>query len=66
MKLTFSLNCRVWKIECKRSSHPSLRYAIVKAFWKELTIMGTLCFVNDVVVRLTLPFLLGNLLTYFR
>lgn len=28
--------------------------------------MGILCFFNDVVVRLILPFLLENLLSYFR
>ncbi|KAJ6650180.1 Cystic fibrosis transmembrane conductance regulator [Pseudolycoriella hygida] len=57
---------RIWTDECKKCDRPSLKYAVAKLFWKELTVMAVICFVNDVVICLTLPFLLGNLLNYYR
>lgn len=58
--------CRKWRDECKKKAKPSLVRAAMKAFWPECLTMGILCFFNDVVVRLILPFLLENLLSYFR
>lgn len=57
---------RAWQNECKKKTKPSLVKAVVKAFWFEFTLMGFFCFLNDAVVRLILPFLLENLLSYFR
>lgn len=57
---------RAWQTECKKKTKPSLVRAVVKAFWFEFTLMGFFCFLNDAVVRLILPFLLENLLSYFR
>lgn len=57
---------RAWQDEVKNKAKPSLARAVVKAFWFEFIIMGILCFLNDAVVRLILPFLLQNLLSYFR
>lgn len=57
---------RTWQAECKRKTKPSLVRAVAKTFWTEFFLMGVLCFYNDVVVRLLLPFLLEQLLTYFR
>lgn len=57
---------RTWCDECKKKGKPSLVRAVAKAFWPEISIMGFLCFMNDVVVRLILPFLLEGLLSYFR
>lgn len=55
----------MWQIEYKKKK-PSLVRAIAKTFWFEIFIMGVLCFMNDVVARLILPFLLERLLSYFR
>ncbi|XP_031635983.1 multidrug resistance-associated protein 4-like [Contarinia nasturtii] len=57
---------KTWLEECKKKSKPSLVRAVVKAFWFELIIMGILSFLNDVVIRLIIPFLLEKLLSYFR
>lgn len=62
----FFLGYRTWSDECKKKGKPSLVRAVAKAFWSELSIMGLLCLMNDVVVRLILPFLLEGLLSYFR
>lgn len=45
---------------------PSLLKAIFKTFWREYAILGCICFVNDVFIRLSQPYLLGRLLLYFR
>lgn len=60
------ISFRTWRAECKQKTKPSLVRAVVKAFWFEFLIMGILCFFNDVIVRLVLPFLLKSLLSYFR
>lgn len=55
----------MWQIEYRKRK-PSLLRAVVKTFWLEILILGILCFMNDVVIRLILPFLLENLLEYFK
>lgn len=50
----------------QKKGRPSLIYAIVQTFWREYTLLGLICVINDVVIRLSQPFLLGQLLMYFR
>lgn len=57
---------REWHEECMKSEKPSLVRAIIKTFRFECLVMGILCFVNDVVLRLILPFYLEHLLLFFR
>ncbi|KAJ6642102.1 ATP-binding cassette subfamily C member 4 [Pseudolycoriella hygida] len=45
---------------------PSLTKAIVMTFWKNYLFLGILCVLNDIIIRLTQPYLLGQLLLYFR
>lgn len=56
---------RNWKKET-RSSKPSLMVAVFKTFWKEYALLTTICAINDVVLRIGQPLLLGQLLLYFR
>jgi ATP-binding cassette, subfamily C (CFTR/MRP), member 4 len=44
---------------------PSLIIAIAKTFWREYTVLGFIQFFNDIVIRLSQPFFLGMLLSYF-
>lgn len=58
---------RKWNKELEsESKNPSLVRATAKTFWKELLILATACFVNDVLIKVGQPFLLGKLLLYFR
>lgn len=56
---------RKWFDERKRKTSPSLMWAVAKAFWPELLVMGILCFISDIVVRLILPYQLEGLLSYY-
>lgn len=57
---------RNWQHEYKMKQKPSLVKVILKTFWCEIAVLGAFCFVTDVAVKLTMPFLLDNLLSYFR
>lgn len=57
---------RNWRVERKTKKSPSLVRAVMKTFWLEISIIGILHFVNQIVVRLTVPFILENLLSYYR
>lgn len=66
-KLKFeSFILRTWQVECKNQLKPSLTRAVLKTFWYELFIMGILCFISELVLRLALSFVLDNFLSYFR
>ena len=54
-----------WERQVKKKK-PSLLTAIVKSFRWEYTILGLFHAVNDLVIRLTQPLLLGKLLEYFK
>lgn len=45
---------------------PLLWRAIVKTFWPEYLLTGMLNLIFDIIAPITLPFLLKNLLEYFR
>lgn len=62
----FLIVYRKWHEECKKNVKPSLVRAIILTFPFECIMMGILCFINDVVLRLILPFYLEHLLLYFR
>ncbi|XP_070491925.1 probable multidrug resistance-associated protein lethal(2)03659 [Chironomus tepperi] len=49
----------------KSNKRPSLIKAITKTFWREYLVLGVYEFINDIVVRLSLPLFLGRLLDYF-
>ncbi|XP_015596918.1 multidrug resistance-associated protein 4 isoform X2 [Cephus cinctus] len=59
-----------WKIELENSKKcgkkPSLLKAIVRTFLWEYTILGIMQIVNEFVIRLGTPMLLGGLLRYFK
>lgn len=40
--------------------------AIAKLFWKEFLLLGVLCLINDVIIKITQPQLLRKFLLYFR
>lgn len=50
----------------QNTNKPSLLRAIFKTFWRELMITQLLYLMNDVIIRLVQPILLGELLLYFR
>ncbi|KAL7034207.1 hypothetical protein ACKWTF_007899 [Chironomus riparius] len=53
------------QINKSNSKRPSLIKAITKTFWREYLVLGVYEFINDIVVRLSLPLFLGRLLDYF-
>ncbi|XP_020296897.1 multidrug resistance-associated protein 4-like isoform X1 [Pseudomyrmex gracilis] len=59
-----------WKVELenskKRKRKPSLLITIFLTFLKEYSILGIIQVLNEFVIRLGTPFLLGGLLRYFR
>lgn len=57
---------RNWDAQVNGPGRPSLLKAICKTFWREYTYMGFLQIMNEFVVRLGQPILLGKLLFYFR
>lgn len=57
---------RKWREECDKKSKPSLLRALTKTFWPEYLLIGILNLCFDVVAPLIVPFLLKNLLEYFR
>lgn len=50
----------------KKSSKPSLLKAIAKLFWKEFLLLGILCLMNDVIIRIVQPQLLRQFLLHFK
>ncbi|KAK9297340.1 hypothetical protein QLX08_008913 [Tetragonisca angustula] len=61
---------RRWKIELenskKRRTNPSLLRAIFRTFLGEYTVLALMQILNEFVIRLGTPILLGGLLRYFR
>ncbi|KAG4079206.1 hypothetical protein HA402_004581, partial [Bradysia odoriphaga] len=57
---------RNWQVELKQKAKPSLARAVTKTFWLEIIVVGVLCFLNYIVFRLTLPYLLEIFLKYFN
>ncbi|KAJ6642101.1 ATP-binding cassette sub-family C member 4 [Pseudolycoriella hygida] len=55
-----------WRKQINGPGRPSLILAIVATFWREYLLLGLICAINDIFIRLAQPFLLGRLLTYFR
>ncbi|XP_062560530.1 ATP-binding cassette sub-family C member 4-like [Armigeres subalbatus] len=55
-----------WFEQQSGKGRPSLVKAIFKTFWWEYTILGFICVVNDIFIRLAQPIFLGWLLQYFR
>lgn len=65
----WNLNIRIhskWRDECKTKSNPSLLRAIGKAFWTDYVLLGFCTVLFDVVTPISFPFLLKELLEYFR
>lgn len=60
------LNCRKWREECENKSKPYLLRTIAQTFWPEYLLIGFVALLFDVVAPLSLPFLLKQLLEYFR
>lgn len=57
---------RNWNKQATRlKSRPLLR-VIFSTFWKDYAILSGFCFINDILLRLGQPFILGYLLRYFR
>lgn len=50
----------------KKSAKPSLLKAVAKLFWKEFLLLGILCLMNDVIIRIVQPQLLRQFLLYFK
>ncbi|EAT42552.1 AAEL005937-PA [Aedes aegypti] len=55
-----------WFAQQSGPGRPSLIKAIFRTFWWEYTILGFICVVNDIFIRLAQPIFLGWLLQYFR
>ncbi|KAG4076114.1 hypothetical protein HA402_011460 [Bradysia odoriphaga] len=55
-----------WVLQKNNESRPSLVKALVRTFWKKFLVLGFICFFNDILIRLTQPYLLGQLLLFFR
>ncbi|XP_015117545.1 multidrug resistance-associated protein 4 [Diachasma alloeum] len=59
-----------WKGECERAAKhrrsPSLTRVLFKCFWWELVWLGALQIINEFLLRLGTPMLIGQLLRYFR
>lgn len=53
------------QISAKRK-HPSIVKVIAKTFWKDYAVLAIVIVFNDMVLRLAQPYLLGQLLRYFR
>ncbi|XP_057653050.1 ATP-binding cassette sub-family C member 4-like [Diorhabda carinulata] len=50
----------------KTERRPSLLKTLVATFWPEYLFLGCILVTMDLLVRLTQPIMLGNMLTYFR
>ncbi|PBC32590.1 multidrug resistance-associated protein [Apis cerana cerana] len=59
-----------WKIEMENSKKhkrkASLLRAIFRTFWWEYTVLGLMQILNEFIIRLGTPILLGGLLRYFK
>ncbi|CAD1468873.1 unnamed protein product, partial [Heterotrigona itama] len=59
-----------WRIELENSKkhrgEPSLLRTIFRTFWWEYTILALIQILNEFVIRLGTPILLGGLLRYFK
>lgn len=54
------------KTNNEKSSKPSLLKAVAKLFWKEFLLLGILCLLNDVIIRIVQPQLLRQFLLHFK
>lgn len=52
--------------ERKKDVKSSLIRAVAKLFWKEFLLLGALCLVNDVIIRIVQPQLLRQFLLFFK
>lgn len=59
---------RTWEQQLNngKKRRPSLLKAIVRAFWREYLLLGVLCLINDVIIRIVQPQLLRQFLLYFE
>ncbi|XP_063983102.1 ATP-binding cassette sub-family C member 4-like [Diachasmimorpha longicaudata] len=61
---------KYWEGECEKAAKhrrsPSLTKVLFKCFWWELVFLGILQTINEFLLRLGTPMLIGQLLRYFR
>ncbi|CAG9859549.1 unnamed protein product [Phyllotreta striolata] len=64
-RLQLHWSCQVEKAK-KTNSEPNLLRALIKTFWLDYFYLGLLLGVNDLVLKIVQPYLLGLLLDYFN
>lgn len=66
IELTLLFATRNWLVQKYSRRRPPLLKALVQTFWKKFLLLEATAFCNDILIRLTQPYLLGRLLMYFR